>query len=136
MLNPKLAPIHVQIPVTVDALACALCSAVDGGIRYWCARVEHVGKLSPDGERIRAEYGWFAAYALNGGNAAIVVYDSAEDHDKPTKHRLTRGKILRALSTMASACPSHLGDLLDANGDATTGDVLVQHALFGESLYG
>lgn len=136
MLNPKLAPILVQIPVDVDALACALTSAVDGGIRYWCQRVEHVGKLSPEGERIRAEYGWFAAYALAGGNAAVVVHDSADDSDKPRKLRLTRGKVLRALSTMSRDCPSHLGDLLDANGDATTGDVLVQHALFGEALYG
>ncbi len=37
---------------------------------------------------------------------------------------------------MASKYPDHFNDVVRGMGDATTGDTLVQCALFGDTVYG
>lgn len=42
----------------------------------------------------------------------------------------------KALTIMAEKYPRHLSDLLMQNDDATTADVLIQLACFGDIVYG
>ncbi len=42
----------------------------------------------------------------------------------------------KGLALMAEKSPSHLGDLLAENDDASTADVLVQYAALGSVVYG
>lgn len=49
---------------------------------------------------------------------------------------LTRASIAAGIVCMATRYATHFGDMLAENGDATTGDVLLQCALFGDLIYG
>lgn len=74
---------------------------------------------------------------LAGTKSARVVEDDGS-HDGSTngKHTLTGDKVRAGVAVMAAKYPRHFGDLLADNSDATTGDVLIQCALFGEIVYG
>lgn len=51
-------------------------------------------------------------------------------------YTLSIPKLMQGLSVLATKYPHHFCDILKENGDATTGDVLVQCALFGDIVYG
>jgi hypothetical protein len=90
-----------------------LTSAIEGGSNYW-ARID-VGKHQP---------GWLNYFT------AKFTEDSGETHE------LTLDKLKAGLAVMAAKYPHHFKDVIMDNGDAETGDVLVQCALFGEIVYG
>jgi hypothetical protein len=70
---------------------------------------------------------WF-----EGGNM-LDVYNHYED-DEPLQ--LSKQKLQRGLQLMSEKHPRHLVDIIEECDDATTGDVLLQLALFGEIVYG
>lgn len=124
-----MATIDITVSIDESLVVSALQSAPDG-IRYWASRID------PLGTDTSAVHGWFADYALAGTGSHIRVIETRGDDDKPKAHRLTRHKIMRGLATMARVSPRQFGLLVMGNGDAVTGDVLVQCTLFGEVKYG
>jgi hypothetical protein len=93
-------------------------SAIEGGIQYW-ATVD-VGTHQP---------GWRNYFTARIG-----------EHDCKGRvfrwHELSLDKLKEGLRVMAAKYPHHFKDVIAETGDATTGDVLVQCALFGEIVYG
>ena len=74
---------------------------------------------------------------LQGTNTAEVEeLDGAHDGEGNGRHLLTGDKVRSGVAVMAATYPYHFGNLLADNSDATTGDVLVQCALFGKIIYG
>lgn len=67
-----------------------------------------------------------------------VIEDSDETKGaiQGQTYELSLDKLKAGLQVLAAKYPHHLCDILAENGDATTGDVLVQCALFGDIVYG
>lgn len=93
-------------------------SAIEGGSNYW-ARID-VGEHQP---------GW--------RNYFTAKFTIIEDDGRTlgTTYELTLDKLKAGLQILATKYPHHLNDIIRESGDATTGDVLVQCALFGEIVY-
>lgn len=98
-------------------------SAIEGGSNYW-ARID-VGQHQP---------GWrnyfTARFTITemGDEQAGAVHGETYD--------LSLDKLKQGLQVLANEYPHHFKDVIAETGDATTGDVLVQCALFGTIVYG
>ena len=104
----------------------ALHSAFDAGIAYWAM----VGTLSKQPEG--AEYA--SEYPMHGGWVQLALRDP--DESVPQPKRLDYAALERAVVLMAEKHPQHFAAMIGENGDATTGDVLVQLAVFGDIVFG
>jgi hypothetical protein len=120
MKNTK---VLVEVELNEGMIHNNLVSAIEGGSNYW-AEIS-VGKHEP---------GW-----ANYFTATFLVIEESDEtkgalHGK--KYRLNRDKIRSGLKVLATKYPHHFYDILKEDGDTTTGDVLVQCALFGDIVYG
>lgn len=86
----------------------------DAGIGYW-------GKFSSEAD----------IEAFIQSNKPLVVTDTEER----VKHIITQVDLKIAVRIIAVNYPHHIGSLF-GDYDATTGDVLVQCACFGDIIYG
>lgn len=98
-------------------------SAIEGGSNYW-ARID-VGKHQP---------GWRNYF--DARFTIIEISDEANGAIKGRTYELSLDKLKAGLQVMASKYPDHFNDVVREMGDAITGDVLVQCALFGDIVYG
>ena len=75
---------------------------------------------------------------LVNGTATALVNESngSRDGKGDGHHVLTGAKVRAGLQVLATKYPLHFADIVGDNSDCTTGDVLVQCALFGEIVYG
>lgn len=123
----------ITITVSDEQLAETLCSAYEGGSAYWAKQDD--GKDSPFRfAETPAALGGIPVAPLElvpGFSVTITDHEA----DPPKKHRLTEAKLRRGLQTMAEKYPKHFADVMTEGGDASTGDVLLQCALFGELVY-
>lgn len=125
----------IEIEVPEKVIAYALCSAFEGGIRYWASKCEtnrgfvQTPVAKPWGDDYTPTY---VSYPLTEG--ASVTIEVAEDSAKAARP-LTLEALRSGLRIMAEQYPQHFADVLNG-GDATTGDVLVQLAVFGEIVFG
>lgn len=91
------------------------------GIRYWGEQINEV-----------------SAYNLfhHNDHVEIMDYDYNQDDTPPIlRLRLTWAKVLDGLREMAEKSPLQFGRILGDTSDNTTGDLLIQYALFGEEKY-
>jgi hypothetical protein len=67
----------------------------------------------------------------------IVINEIDDSTGKVIKtYRLNRQAVERGVALFAKLAPARFGELLeDCGGDGTTGDLLIQFALFGEERY-
>lgn len=100
--------------VTAEDIDNIMCSALEGGITYWCGGMKVVNE-----DYKGAEYG----HEVISRGGKLRLYD--EEAEK--SYILTRGKFLKGLGKYSN----HDFDSFDA-GDA---DNIVQLALFGEIIY-
>jgi hypothetical protein len=105
--------------VKVEVLTEIIVNAMDAAdIGYWASvprGAEHMDVLS--------------------GKASAIVTEREGPHDGQGngKHELTGAKVRSGLQVMSEKYPHHWAE---DNADCTTGDVLIQCALFGEIVYG
>jgi hypothetical protein len=127
----------IEIEITDTELADAICAGIEGGINYWCdsyrdeatPEQEQAARAATDDKTSRY---WQYLLPLHGG---ALYFKTHDDGDK--EFRLDGDALRRAVQIIAKECPRHLGDLFEAgNGDADTGDTLIQCAIFGETVYG
>lgn len=120
----------VSIPLKVDAahLANVLCSGFEGGIRYWGRIANHSNLHCAQSKNMHV----YCQPLLEGGSIVVL------DQETGGSRKLTFDKIQRGIQVIADKYPHQLGAVLGDSGkqDATTGDVLIQCALFGEIRYG
>jgi len=125
----KTIPVIVDVPEdTIDSL---LTSAFEGGSNYWY-RVEK--KISGKEDKA-AGCQYLGDYVLKGHGLIISDFYGAEKGDRVEK-TLDREAVCRGLKIMADKYPHHFKDMMNDDGDATTGDVFLQCCLYGEIIYG
>lgn len=66
----------------------------------------------------------------------IEISDEAKGAIKGQTYELSLDKLKAGIQVLASRYPHHFSDIVCEKGDAITGDVLVQCALFGDIVYG
>lgn len=114
-------------PITIDVseqmLHDQVTAAIEGGSNYW-ARID-VGAH---------KLGW--ANYFTAKFTVIEVSDEKAGAVRGHSYKLSVPKLLGGLGVLARKYPHHFCAILAENGDATTGDVLVQCALFGDIVYG
>lgn len=109
--------------LTVPALAVydAIVSGLDGGIQYW-TRVTSV---------------WAPARAAGTGDFETDLKLVCDLVELDTGERIQlREQWAAGLRLMAQKYPRRFAEVVEGTGDATTGDVLIQLAAFGELRYG
>ena len=123
----------MKLTVQVDdqRLADTLTSALEGGIGYWGTIVKYI---KPEKLAFRSDpevVFRHIDYPMNeGGGLVIEVEDDG-------KYTLDLEALKRGVKLMSEKYTRHFADMMsESNADATTGDVLVQCALFGEIVYG
>lgn len=139
-----LVPWNVDVSYSIPEkrVADLLCSAFEGGSAYWCQMERCIlgkGDGNPWGdgdEIIRLPDSYRAAFSTDG---AVLLHDTEADEEdglSPNPYRLDREAMCRGLKVMAEKYPKHFADFINEDDDATTGDVFLQCALFGEIRYG
>lgn len=101
-----------------------ICTALEGGINYWCDRVE-----------VEGEYlGEFASDQISRGGTLIL-----HDSEKLYRYKLTLDKVLKGLETYIrerGLAVIYDIDIETIDIDAEDADAIIQYALFGEIIYG
>lgn len=126
--------VHAEITarLTQQDVDDIMVSALEGGINYWCRRVVVQGKY----------LGEYASDQISrGGQLAVWLEEPFED-DK-TCYMLDLDKFLAGFKQWLENCYANC-DVVDSTDgsvdcgqiDATCADEIVQHALFGELVFG
>lgn len=121
--------IIITTSVSTEKVQDTLCSAIEGGSNYWYMIVK------VDGREL-AEF--LHEIPFKGG--ALYISEYADGYggkyaqEKPFK--LDAVAIVKGVQAMAMNHPKQFADMVNDNGDADTGDVLLQCCVFGELIYG
>ena len=119
--------IERTVKVTAEDIDDIMCSALEGGINYWCYKAEVVGEY----------LGEYASEQISR-NGTLKLYDSEEDE----VYELTLEKFLKGIQLAIQH--NYYADYDWCNGneidtcqvDACVADVIVQLALFDDVIYG
>ena len=111
----------LEVTIPTKAVFDAVLSGAEGGIQYW-ARVVSLWTPARSGSPDESETDLRLVCDL-------IEHDSAEPIS-------LREQWATGLRLMAERYPRKFAELVDGTGDATTGDVLIQLAAFGELKYG
>ena len=118
--------------ITDENIDDILCTAFEGGINYWCSRVEVIGD-------------WFGAkYAsevVSKGGRVKLINDEEPDREPLT---LLKENVVpaieaihkRVMDNRGRGRRSSLEEWLEGEYDAGDADMIVQQAVFGELVYG
>lgn len=119
--------IEKTIKVTQEDIDDIMCSALEGGITYWCCNAEVVGDY----------LGEYASEQISRGGT-LKLYDAEDDE----VYELTLDKLLKGIEiAVRDNCYSEYewinGNEIDCcQVDAEVADCIVQYALFGDVIYG
>lgn len=134
----------IPVDVSIQNIQDTLCSAFEGGSNYWY-RIEEFGK--PDkienystrwSEDEKPTVFKHLDYPTNPGGYLIVSDKPIARGEglKPTYTRVDLESIQKGISVMAKKYPHHFKNFVSDDGDAETGDVLLQCIVFGKIVYG
>lgn len=131
--------VDVKLAIPRKQIAYLICSAIEGGIAYWCPRQAFKYKkpekwepIMDAGDEKPEEWPCYDYPLLAGGAVTFKA-----DKDAPVRVCvLNLETIAKGLQLMAEKYPRHFGDFMNESGDATTGDVFVQLCVFGDVVYG
>lgn len=114
--------------VTDEDIDDIMCSAFEGGITYWCGRVEVVGDY----------LGEYASEQISR-NGELILWDFENDDES---YRLDKEMLLKGIELAITNRDYEEyewyenGVLNCAQVDADVADCIVQYALFGEIMFG
>lgn len=125
--------LRVAIDVDWGFVTNAIIGALEGGSGYWCREYDYIVKpddfANPDKSPLYACDDFWRK-----GGVMLLKYDNPEAEGYAQKH-VSESTLRFGLRIMSEKYPSHFGDLVSENDDATTHDVLLQCVLFGEVIY-
>lgn len=123
-------PCQLLIAVEADKLQGALISAFEGGSNYWIKRVV-VTQPPTRTCRFHSDVPFF-------GGALRVELDNPQDipGGQDAVKLVTLDTLRAGLQLLAEKYPFHAHNLLHDNGDADTGDALLQVTILGDLVYG
>ena len=119
--------IEKTIYVTQEDIDDIMCSALEGGITYWCSHVDVVGDYLVN----------YASEQISRGGI-LQLHDAEED----AVYTLTKDKLLNGikLAIEYDYCSSYnwlVGSRLDTGQiDGIVADIIVQLSLFSDVIYG
>ena len=125
--NLHFIEITTNLIVTNDDIDDIMCTALEGGITYWCGRAEVVGdylgaysyeQIARGGQLKLYDIEDFTEYVLNLDNFKKGLKMYIENHDVP----------LMFYNQHLAIDPCEI--------DAEAADAIVQYALFGDIVYG
>lgn len=117
----------VKVKLTEEDIDDIMCSALEGGITYWCRKAEVAGEYLGE---------WGHEQIARGGTLVLCDAESSD------KWELTLDKFLAGvkmwLESGGTRCLTDLGDgrIDTCNVDGYEADSIVQYALFGELVFG
>lgn len=111
--------VTVAVRVSPQDIDDIMCTALEGGITYWCGKASVVGKF----------LGNYANEQISRGGA-LVLHD-AESSDT---WELTRDKFLLGLRLYIEQTEPPCVDVDDI--DSEVADIIIQYGLFGELVFG
>ena len=114
----------IEVNLTQQDIDDIMCTALEGGICYWCGRAEVVGEMLGD----------YAHEQISRGGSLIL-----HDAESSDKWELTRDKFLNGVKLyFEHGCEVPVEDnAIDTCGiDACAADSIVQYALFGKLVFG
>lgn len=115
------APIPVTLELNEKMLHDNITSGIEYGVQYWAA--VDVGEH---------QVGW-----RNYFTARFTVTESGDEVAVLGQtYELSIEKLVAGLLVLSKKYKHHFSDILGEDGDATTGDVLIQCALFGDIIFG
>lgn len=126
-MNNKASKLYAlpRIRVSHEQVEAVLSSGYYSGINYWAE------DMIPMAEDART------SLEANCMKYGFGVRDASGE--TPSKRRvrwIKPARIKRAVQLMADKYPHHFADMMAGNGDQTTGDVLIQLAVFRDVIYG
>lgn len=115
--------IELEIDLTQEDIDDIMCTALEGGINYWCGRAEVVGG------KYLGEYA--SEQIARGGSLKMYDIENGDSFE------LTFEKLLSGIKQAAAnkEIPIEDGEIDICDIDADTADLIVQYALFGELVY-
>jgi len=141
--------IKCEIEVDRQRIADVVCSGFEGGIGYWATITGYVPPPKDAdlyvGREDDRERGLFKHidYPMCEEGGGVVLGDAENDGkgfdltaNGGGRVTLTYAGIVKGLGLMATKHPRHFSNLVADDGDAETGDVLIQLAVFGDIVYG
>jgi hypothetical protein len=119
--------ISKKIKVTEEDIDDIMCSALEGGINYWCCKAEVIGSYLGE---------WAHEQIARGGS--LNLHDAEEDE----VYELTIEKFLKGVQLAVEG--NYYADYEWCNGneidtcqvDAEVADAIIQLALFDDVIYG
>ena len=114
------------ITVTNQDIDDIMCTALEGGITYWCSKAKVIGEY----------LGEYASEQISRGGVLMIYHEDEAPCD------LTKEKLLEGVQRAIEEGWYADYEWYDANGidtcnvDAEVADCIVQFALFGEVVYG
>jgi hypothetical protein len=116
-----------------ETLLDAFISAFEGGSNYWYQIVEHSGEYKLIGDDTTV---YDVLKSILDGCTKSWVKIEAPEYPQIEAELVTHSKIIEGLKVMAMETPRHYSDIVTENADAETGDVFLQHVLFGKTIFG
>ena len=121
--------VNFNVVVTGEDIDDIMCSALEGGINYWCDKAEVDGKY-------RGEY---ASEQISRGGT-LILHDTEEDRQYVLTKANFRAGLERYLKRPAAGdfieCVDHELRIDTGYVDAPAADCIIQYALFGDVIYG
>jgi hypothetical protein len=127
--------VNVKHEISLQRISDLLCSAFEGGSNYWYQIDKFIKPKNMSFRTDKDQIFRHLDYPLNEGGA-LIISDIEGDLNEPPWKRLNLDAIKKGLQIMAEKYPRHMGDFLNENDDAETGDVFLQCCLFGDAIYG
>lgn len=118
--------IKKNITITNQDIDDIMCTALEGGINYWCSKAKVVGNY----------LGEYASEQISRGGVLMLYPDGEPPYD------LTKEKLLNGIQQAINNDWYTDYGWYDANGidtcnvDTDVADAIIQLALFGEMVYG
>lgn len=132
--KPAERSIFGPVGVKWEIITNAIIGAIEGGSGYWC--VEYAYGHTPAFDNPDKHPAYACEDFWVKGGIVNFKYENYEDGPEIGVKHLSCNTLAWGLGIMADKYPNHFGDLLSENDDADTHDVLLQCALFGETIFG
>lgn len=129
-------------PLSYQRISDILVGAFEGGSNYWMGSIKAItpirkADIRSIGEKLGIEdaVATYQVIPFMEGNG-VIIHESDPSSDTPKTLILNLESLAKGLDLMAQKHSRHFADIVSENDDATTSDVLVQLAVFGELVYG
>lgn len=124
----KMSETKIEIKIPENIMEDMLVTALEGGSNYWAEQVKFINK------KPQRKKPYLPSYITTPLSKDGIL--QIKDTETGYLYDLSRQAILKGIKVMAEKEAQHFGDMMKEDGDAITGDVFLQCALFGKVKYG